>query len=223
MNNRDLFARLGELGFDLFQGGPDYDANSTLADVVKSHDPRLWDGFPVVLANSSEKGLFNYEKTKSFLKKESDKTYLDALAALSLALYDTLGMCFSWHDILYRSLGPSGRKAHEKFKVVMKKGRDLEVGKVVVSCQRLMATFENYFRKRAPALSELLLKREELGLEHSMAQIFSPKQREIFLKRLKGEKLTKTETEYYSRVVKKKVAALANTELHRLARRLLEQ
>jgi len=223
MHSRDLVARLGELGFDLFQGGPDHDVSSTLADVVKSHDPRLWDGFPVVLANSAEKGLFDYEKTKSFLKKDGDKSYLEALAALSLALYDTLGTGFRWHDALYGSLSPAGRKAHGKFKAMMKEGRDIEIGKVVISGQRITATFENYFRKRGSALNELLLAREEFGLEHSMAQIFSPKQREIFLKRLKGEKLTKTEAEYFSRVIKKKVTAIANTELHSLARRLLKQ
>ena len=35
--------------------------------------------------------------------------------------------------------------------------------------------------------------------------------------------MTKTEQEYYSRSVKKKVLALANAELHSLARKLLEQ
>lgn len=33
--------------------------------------------------------------------------------------------------------------------------------------------------------------------------------------------MTKTEKEYYSRAVKKKVVALANPELHRLAQRLM--
>jgi hypothetical protein len=54
-----------------------------------------------------------------------------------------------------------------------------------------------------------------------MSQVFSPKQKELFFKKLKGEKLTKTEKEYYSRAVKKKVLALANDELHRMARQML--
>jgi len=33
--------------------------------------------------------------------------------------------------------------------------------------------------------------------------------------------MNKTEREYYSRAVKKKVAALANTDLHRLAQKLM--
>ena len=49
------------------------------------------------------------------------------------------------------------------------------------------------------------------------------KQKELFKKRLEGLPLTKTEQEYYSRSVKKKVVALANAELHGLARKLLEK
>jgi len=45
----------------------------------------------------------------------------------------------------------------------------------------------------------------------------------LFQKKLAGTPLSKTEGEYYSRTVKKKLAALANAELHSLARKLLEQ
>jgi hypothetical protein len=39
---------------------------------------------------------------------------------------------------------------------------------------------------------------------------------------MNGEPMTKTEREYFSRTVRKKLRALANTDLHRLAQRLLE-
>ena len=48
-------------------------------------------------------------------------------------------------------------------------------------------------------------------------KLFSPKQKELVLKKYNGEPLTKTEQEYYSRVVKKKIGALANSELRRIA------
>jgi hypothetical protein len=57
----------------------------------------------------------------------------------------------------------------------------------------------------------------------ALSQVFSPKQSELFRKKLEGLPMTKTEQEYYSRSVKKKVLALANAELHALARKLLEQ
>lgn len=35
--------------------------------------------------------------------------------------------------------------------------------------------------------------------------------------------MTKTEKEYFSRVIKKKIIALSNSELHDMARKILEQ
>ena len=61
----------------------------------------------------------------------------------------------------------------------------------------------------------------ELALEYALSQIFTPKQKEIFLKRLRGKKLTKTEREYFYRVVKKKAVALTNQDLQRLAQQIL--
>ena len=56
----------------------------------------------------------------------------------------------------------------------------------------------------------------------ALSQLFSPKQKELFKKKLNGEPLNKTEREYYSRAVKKKVSALANPDLHRLAQKLMK-
>jgi len=64
-------------------------------------------------------------------------------------------------------------------------------------------------------------KYEEFSLEYALSQVFSTKQKELFKKKLEGLPFTKTENEYYSRTVKKKVVALANDELHNLAKTLL--
>ncbi|MEI6437252.1 MAG: hypothetical protein WCO69_00710 [Candidatus Omnitrophota bacterium] len=60
------------------------------------------------------------------------------------------------------------------------------------------------------------------ALEFAFAQMLSPKQKELFLRKLKGDTLSKTDREYYSRVVRKKILALANADLHQLARKALE-
>lgn len=71
MKNSDLLKRVNALGFPLFGVDEEQNANLTLADMVKSRDLRLWEGFPVVLANSAEKGLFNYDKVNWYLKNLS--------------------------------------------------------------------------------------------------------------------------------------------------------
>jgi hypothetical protein len=54
-------------------------------------------------------------------------------------------------------------------------------------------------------------------VELYLSTLFPPKQKELILKKLKGDLLSKTEQEYYSRVVKKKLEGLANSELRKIA------
>lgn len=221
MERKDLLKRLGALGFPLFEKDETRNANETLANVVESKDPRLWEGFPVVLANSAERGFFDYGSVKQQLKKGSSADCLDSLLAMSLALYRSTGLKFSWDERLYGMLS-SGKKAEvADFFRRLKKGEELKVAQHVMSSRRLKSTFNNYFTQAGAGLSGLLSQKEELSMEYALSQVFSPKQKELFLKKLKREKLTKTEKEYFSRVVKKKTLALANTDLHRLARKLL--
>ena len=48
-------------------------------------------------------------------------------------------------------------------------------------------------------------------------RLFSPKQKELIFKKLNEESLTKTEREYYSRVVRKKLKAIAFSEIREIA------
>lgn len=92
-----------------------------------------------------------------------------------------------------------------------------------VDASRLRKYFDLYLEKESKEAAGKKKRFEDLSLEYSQSQIFSPKQKELFNKKLDGMPLTKTEQEYYSRTVKKKVIALANSELHSLARKLIEQ
>ncbi|MFH1395335.1 MAG: hypothetical protein ABIH09_04180, partial [Candidatus Omnitrophota bacterium] len=122
----------------------------------------------------------------------------------------------------YKSLTETAKEEFSEYLEKLKNNDDLQVADYVMSSQRLKATFNSYFDQKESKLGDLLSMKEEFSLEYSLSQVFSPKQKELFLKKLKREKLTKTEKEYFSRTVKKKVLALANTELYRLAQRLVE-
>lgn len=222
MKDENLLKELSGLGYPLFEREDKPDADSALARLAKEGDSRLWEGFPVVLANSSEKDLFNYENALRQLKQPSDKLKLNALLAMSLALYNALELKFSWAKRLLSSLPPRAKKDFDSFKESLKRDTRFTVAGREMSAQRLKTTFRNYFRQNQSSLNELLFVKEELGVEYALSQVFSPKQKELFLKKLRSEKLTKTEKEYFSRCVKKKALALANPELHRLARKLLE-
>ena len=114
MKDNSLLKRLKGLGFSLFETGKTEDVNLTLADVVKSKDLRLWEGFPVVLATSAENGHFDYTETAGHLKRESDKLILSSLTAMSLALYKALNLKFLWSDTFARSLNAECRKSRQR-------------------------------------------------------------------------------------------------------------
>jgi len=222
MTDKDLSRRLRKLGYPLFETEEKDDANATLAEMVQSMDLRLLEGFPVVLANSAEKGSFDYDAVMSYLKNSTAKGYLKELLLASLALYKALNIKFFWANKFYNSMSDEDREWFLDFLKRLKKNKDLRMAGRNVSSQRLKQTFNNYFSGQQSMLNELLSVKEELGLEYALSQVFSPKQKELFLKKFRHEKLTKTEKEYFSRTVKKKVLALANPELHRLSKKLLE-
>jgi len=221
MKDKGLLKRLRNMGLSLFETEDTEEVNLTLADVVQSKDLRFWEGFPVVLATGAEKGLFDYDKAASALKKPPDKSLLATLTAMSLALYKNLNMKFAWADSLYDSLNSEKKKEHGVFLDALKKDKDLSVGGRAMSSERLKSVANSYFQKESKGLRDLLSAKDDLGLEHALSQVFPPKQKELFLKKIRGEVLTKTEREYFSRAVKKKVLALANSDLHRLSRKLL--
>jgi hypothetical protein len=223
MKNKDLIKSFDALGFPLFEVEKHMDANRALADIVKSKDMRFWEGFPVVLANSAERGLFTYDGAFILLKSYSEKSAFDSLIAMSLAIYDFFSLKFSWSKTLHKGLPVAKQKESTEFMKQLKEKDNLDVSGKKMSSQRLKKIFENYFSQSRSRLNELLSTKDELRLEYALSQVFSIKQKELFLKKLKREKLSKTEREYYSRAVKKKVLALANPELHNLAQRLLNE
>ena len=101
-------------------------------------------------------------------------------------------------------------------------GTYAKVGNYELSVERLKQVFRNYYVNKTRELKNLGDKYEAMSLEFALSQMFSPKQKDLFLKKLKGELLTKTEREYFSRTVKKRVAALANSELHHLAQKVFQ-
>ncbi|MCG2726695.1 MAG: hypothetical protein L6420_10700 [Elusimicrobia bacterium] len=219
MKRKDLIKKIKMLGYPLLETEGE-DANLTLAEVVESNDPRLWEGFPIMLATACEKGVFKRDLTKSKIKGVSQKKYFDQLVMMSLALYESLDLKFAWIKELCKA---HSKEAVFKYVNIFNADGSIKISIHEIPTEKMKSVFNMYFsEKKEDDLSDLLSTREEFSLEYAMSQIFTGKQKEIFLKKFRQEKLTKTEKEYFSRVIKKKAYALANPELHRLARKLLE-
>ena len=65
--------------------------------------------------------------------------------------------------------------------------------------------------------------RRSAELDTCLDRLFSPKQKDLVFKKLNGELFTKTEREYYSRVVRKKLQAIADSEVGYIASKLTQK
>ena len=222
MTDKTLFNKLSHLGFPMFEPEEDPDVNETLAEVVQSDDVRLWEGFPVMLANAAENYQFSFAAVERQLNREDVNNY-NSLCLMSLSLYEYFHLSFPWANKLKKSLSDTDKRLLTEWKNSLTYDNPLTWNGAELSAGRLKRLFELYFEQKSAKDRQKKDRREEFSLEYALSQVFSPKQKELFRKKLDGAVLTKTEQEYYSRTVKKKVVALANPELHSLARKLLEQ
>jgi hypothetical protein len=222
MSDNTLLERLSRLGLPLMETGEEFDVNQTLADVVKSRDTRLWEGFPVLLVNAARDYRFEYNSVMDNLTNEEERKDFHALLLLSLALYESYHLSFYWTKQLKEKLADRDRSQLKQLKNSLSHNEHFSFAGREFQAERLKGVFELYFEKDAEKSRQRKDTYDELSLEFALSQLFSPKQKELFRKKLDGLPLTKTEKEYYSRSVKKKVAALANADLHRLARMLME-
>ncbi len=221
MTDQKLLNSLSKLGFSMFEPSEEPDVNETLAAVVKSKDTRLWEAFPVLLANASESYQFTTELVVKHLDTKVQENCLHRLVLLSGALFSLYHLSFSWWNKLKKGFLEADKTLVKSWKQDLANNHTIKWDDTAFDPERMKGLFELYFEKKAEKDRRRKEKYEELSLEYALSQVFSPKQKELFKKKLEGLPLTKTEQEYYSRTVKKKVVALANAELHSLSKKLL--
>jgi hypothetical protein len=227
----DLNERVAKLGFPVFEGDPKSETNRTLAEVLQSKDNRFWEGFPVMLANAMDANLFDYEQLRNtYLRSDAEVSKLHCLMALSLALYRVSDLDEPWTENLRQYVHREDAPEPEDFADKLKNESEFSVCGRRMSSERLLTAFRNYYVHGAAGydsgkthrfVSELLSAKLVSDLDYSLSQVFPAKQKQLVLKKFRGEKLTKTEKEYFSRAVRKKLLALSNQELHQLATKLL--
>ncbi len=223
MNEDKFHKSLSKLGFPMFEPSEELEVNKTLAEVVKSNDTRLWEGFPVLLANAGERYQFDSDQVQQQLSTKEHKKQYHRLILLSAAVYAYYHLSFSWLNKLKQTFSVDDKNLVKAWRNALAHDKATNSFDSEFDPERIRGSFELYYERKVERDKRRKDRYEEFSLEYALSQIFSPKQKELFQKRLDGEPLTKTEQEYYSRTVKKKVVALANSELHSLARRLLEQ
>lgn len=223
MTDRKLYDSLSKLGFPMFEPSEELDVNKTLAEAIKSNDARIWEGFPVILANASRNYQFSPDQVKQLLDVGEQQKQLHHLVLLSVSLYSIYHLSFPWLNKLKKELSDKDKQLVKTLRNDLVHNQTARNGENKLDPERIKGLFELYFEQKVEKDKRRKDKYQEYSLEYALSQVFSPKQKELFKKKLDGALLTKTEQEYYSRTVKKKVVALANSDLHSLSRKLLEQ
>ena len=221
MKREDLIVALGDLGYQLVAGGkkriPAKRIIEVLDGLASSAEPRLIEGFPVILANCAHRGLkLNIGALLSRYGMRSQKRRnLEKLLLVSSELLNQEKLESP------EGLDNVAKSLKERYGDLLSTEAVSLAKEVALSTERLRNTLRRYAtdleNSKSAKEKERLRQRQSFQLHMHLSTLFSPKQKELVLKKLNGESLTKTEQEYYSRVVKKKLEALANSELRKMA------
>ena len=227
MKKEELISALGALGYRLFTKENERVNSGKVLDVLDelsgSEDSRLIEAYPVVLANCAHRGI--KLDISGLLSRHGQRSHSRSnLEKLILASCDLLA--------------EEGLDQPEGIEVILKTLRpkygDLLQGEVVdlgthrsVSTERLRRTLRRYAidleRHESAREKDRRKQLRSFQMELHLSTLFPPKQKELIFKKLKGDPLSKTEKEYYSRVVKKKLQGLANKELRKIALTLTKE
>lgn len=229
MEREELLNELSELGYSLVAINKSAKANQILAEVVKSREPRLWQGFPIVLSNCLKSGSFSYDETMLNLSNEVDKKNFQILVNMSLALFRHLKINTKKSADMYKfNYFNSG--LFDRFLDDFARGERMHILGNILSPTGIINTFRRYSKgedininvAETIRVNDYVNIKEEFDIDFAISQLFSKKQKDLLLKKMRGAKMTKTEREYYSRSVRRKILAIANPVLHRLALTLLK-
>jgi len=217
----ELLDALAQYGYELHRPQPHYKGEEVLFNLVKENDARLLEGFPVAYKHVLDSPEYsNWDgKNLSFQKDLSDKegAKLKCLLLVTYLLFKLYGEGnekLKQTEALLSKLSNDWKKSLKAVEESFNRSEPLNVGPTLsLSTDRLKKQYRNYVVHSAMAQNESGSKMD-MELELLLSEFFTSKQKDLLKKRLKGSMLSKTEKEYFSRVVNKRLKALSNDHLH---------
>lgn len=226
VDKNQLMDNLAHYGYVLMRPRTAKEPEEVLKDLLQQDDVRLLEGFPVVFANAlKEKKQLSWEKSKWFPSEKLSKKVECRLAVLLVLAHELFKLFGLNKQYGLRALNLALRCNRASvdpgpLQTLFLNSEPVKLDHLELSTERLKNNFRNYV-VQAPESEELQKKQHALELELLLSQVFTPRQKELLHKRLEGRPFTKTEREYFYRVVKKRLRTLASEELHQMARDLL--
>ena len=189
--------------------------------LANSDDAEVVARFPAVLAICARRGLaLNSQALFSRYWETSPKRQnLEKLLLISEAIFDLQGLKAPKNlDKIAASLKP-------RYGDLLPGGEFQLSSGMYISIEDLQNTLKVYTggQLKPPEVKVQKSRLKSDSLDVYLDRLFSPKQKELVLNKRDGRAFTKTEREYYSRIVRKKLEAIASEKLVELARNLVEK
>lgn len=205
------------------------DAVQLLCEVLNKSESRLLEGFPVVLAsellNNQAFGQKQLYLIDELLGDYALQKRYALLAGLTFHLMKYLPDADVQRAVLKKFLNHINSSILSETMQLLQSGKQINVGDVRLSPDRLETIFRNYVVSRYVQanqdLSKIVEEKRTTAFNAAMNELFADRQRAILQKVIHGERLSKSEREYYSRTIKKRLKAIMNKDLQALAETLV--
>jgi len=205
-------------------------ATIILDALASSNDQALVIRFPAVLSICARNGvaLNSHALFSKYWESSPKKQNLEKLLLISAELFDLEGIEAP------KNLKKIASSLKAKYGTLLSaKMLPLSSG-ISISVRDIQNTLRDYTAKTKDAMTAFkqgnleqeptrdILNRSA-DLQVHLRRLFSSKQKDLVFKKLNRKPFTKTEREYYSRVVRKKLASIANSEVSYIANRLTQK
>jgi hypothetical protein len=187
--------------------------------LANSDDTEVVARFPAVLAICARRGLaLNSQALFSRYWETSPKRQnLEKLLLISEAIFDRQELKAP------KNLDKIASSLKAKYGDLLPGGEFQLSSGMCISLEDLQNTLAVYTsgQSRSTVVEPKKSHLKSDSLDIYLDRLFSPKQKELVLKKRDAKSFTKTEREYYSRTVRKKLEAIASEKLVELARKLI--
>jgi hypothetical protein len=205
-------------------------ATVILDALASSNDPALVVRFPVVLSICARNGvsLNSHALFSKYWESSPKKQNLEKLLLLADELFDLEGIDAPQN--LKKIANPLKAKYGTLISsrlLSLSSGLTIPIGSVQSTLRDYTAKIKNAMPAPKSAITGYQRKPDKMELsaelDASLDRLFSPKQKDLVFKKLNGEAFTKTEREYYSRIVRKKLLSIADARVNRIAIKLTQK
>ena len=181
--------------------------------MVEANEGRLLEGVPVVLTNMlMHDDPFDLHEVELLIPHALQKRFRMLVAVTYLFIFWVPGS-ENVRKQLHKYLKEREPALIENIKEKVQARGPLNIGAgVTLDVERLENTYKNYvvqqFMETQTSLTKKVEENRDQALNQALGELFTEKQRAVMMKLMRHEPLTKTEREYYSRVIRPRMKAL---------------